>query len=66
MYQMLSFDMNQGGGINMIELPPITNQMPPPEIPVPTQQATDVPEISSTNMTDPYRQLSPLLYGITV
>ena len=65
-YQMLSSDMNQGGGINMIELPPITNQMPPPEIPVPTQQATDVPEISSTNMADPYRQLSPLLYGITV
>ena len=63
--QTLSSDMREGS-INMIELPPITNQMPPPEIPVPTQQATDVPEISSTNMTDPYRQLSPLLYGITV
>lgn len=63
--QTLSSDMGEGS-INMIELPPITNQMPPPEIPLPAQQATDVPEISSTNMADPYRQLSPLLYGITV
>jgi hypothetical protein len=63
--QTLSSDMGEGG-INMINLPPITNQMPMPEVQVPSGQATDVPEISSTNMADPYRQLSPMLYGITV
>jgi len=64
-YDMISSDMGQGG-INMINLPPITNQMPTPEVQVPSGQATDVPEISSVNMADPYRQLSPMLYGITV
>ena len=64
-YDMISSDMGQGG-INMINLPPITNQMPTPEVQVPSGQATDVPEISSINMADPYRQLSPMLYGITV
>jgi len=28
--------------------------------------ATEVPEISSVNMADPYRKLTPMLYGITV
>ena len=65
-YQMISSRRKGRGGVNIVNLPPITNQMPPPEIPLPAQQATDVPEISSTNMADPYRQLSPLLYGITV
>jgi hypothetical protein len=64
-YDMISSDMGQGG-INMINLPPITNQMPTPEVQVPSGQATDVPEISSINTADPYRQLSPMLYGITV
>ena len=40
--------------------------MPPPELPPMGGQATDVPSISSVNMADPYRQLSPMLYGITV
>ena len=64
-YQMISSDMGEGG-INIVNLPPITNKMPPPELPSMGDQATDVPNISSVNMADPYRQLSPMLYGITV
>lgn len=65
-YQMISSRRKSRGGINMINLPPITNQMPPPEIPVPQGPATEVPDISSVNMADPYRQITPMLYGITV
>ena len=65
-YQMISSKRKGRGGINMITLPPITNQMPPPEIPVPQGPATEVPDISSVNMADPYRQITPMLYGITV
>ena len=65
-YQMISSDMGEGG-INIVNLPPITNQLPPPPIPnMGGDGATEVPEISSVNMADPYRQLSPMLYGITV
>ena len=64
-YQMISSDMGEGN-INMMELQPITNQLPPPEIPVPSGPATEVPDISSVNLADPYRQLTPMLYGITV
>ena len=64
-YQMISSDIGEGK-INMIELPPITNQLPPPEIPVPSGPASEVPDISSINIADPYRILSPSLYGITV
>ena len=63
---MISSGRKGRGGINMINLPPITNQMPPPEIPVPQGPATEVPDISSVNMADPYRQITPMLYGITV
>lgn len=65
-YQMISSKRRGRGGIDMITLPPITNQMPPPEIPVPQGPATEVPDISSVNMADPYRQITPMLYGITV
>lgn len=64
-YQMISSDMGEGN-INMMELQPITNQLPPPEIPVPSGPATEVPDVSSVNLADPYRQLTPMLYGITV
>ena len=64
-YQMISSDIGEGK-INMIELPPITNQLPPPEISVPSGPASEVPDISSINIADPYRILSPSLYGITV
>ena len=63
--QTLSSDMGEGN-ISMMELAPITNQLPPPEIPVPSGPATEVPEVSSVNLADPYRQLTPMLYGITV
>ena len=63
--QTLYSDIGEGK-INMIELPPITNQLPPPEIPVPSGPASEVPDISSINIADPYRILSPSLYGITV
>ena len=65
-YQMISSRRKGRGGVNIVNLPPITNQMPPPELPSMGDQATEVPEISSVNMADPYRQLSPMLYGITV
>jgi hypothetical protein len=65
-YQMISSGRKGRGGIDMITLSPITNQMPPPEIPVPQGPATEVPDISSVNMADPYRQITPMLYGITV
>ena len=65
-YQMISSRRKGRGGVNIVNLPPITNQMPPPELPSMGDQATDVPSISSVNMADPYRQLSPMLYGITV
>ena len=65
MYQTISSDMGEGN-ISMMELQPITNQLPPPEIPVPSGPATEVPEVSSINLADPYRQLTPMLYGITV
>ena len=52
----------------MMNLSPITNQMPPPEMPDMGvgEGATEVPEIASVNMANPYRQLTPMLYGITV
>ncbi len=63
--QTLSSDMGEGN-ISMIELPPITNEMAPPEVPVPKGEATEVPNFPSANMADPYRILSPRIYGITV
>ena len=56
------------GGVNITTLPTIANQLPPPEMPNMGigEGATKVPEISSVNMSNPYRQLTPMLYGITV
>ena len=56
------------GGVNITTLPTIANQLPPPEMPDMGvgEGATEVPEISSVNMSNPYRQLTPMLYGITV
>jgi len=66
-YQMISSGGRGRGKINFVNLPPITNQLPPPELPnMSGGEETEVPDISSTNMADPYRQLSPMLYGITV
>jgi len=66
-YQMISSGGRGRGKINFVNLPPITNQLPPPELPnMSGGEETEVPDISSTNMADPYRQLGPMLYGITV
>jgi hypothetical protein len=65
-YQNLTSRKRGRGGVNISTLPMITNQLPPPEVQLPSDSATDVPDISSVNMADPYRQLTPMLYGITV
>lgn len=65
-YQNLTSKKRGRGGVNISTLPMITNQLPPPEVQLPSDSATNVPDISSTNMADPYRQLSPRLLGITV
>ena len=65
-YQIISSRRKGSGGINMVNLPPITNQIPPPELPSIGDQATDVPDIASANPADRYRQLSSSIYGITV
>jgi hypothetical protein len=67
-YEMITSKKRGRGGVNIQTLPTITNQMPPPEMPNMGvgDGATEVPEISSVNMADPYRKLTPMLYGITV
>lgn len=65
-YEMITSKKRGRGGVNIQTLPTITNQLPPPEVKVPSGPATEVPDISSVNMADPYRQLTPMLYGITV
>ena len=43
-YQMISSRRKGSGGVNIVNLPPITNQMPPPELPnMGGDGATDVP-----------------------
>jgi len=65
-YRNLTSRKRGRGGVNIQTLPMITNQLPPPEVKLPTGSATEVNEVSSVNSVDPYRQLSPSLYGITV
>lgn len=65
-YEMITSKKRGRGGVNIQTLPTITNQLPPPEVKVPSGPATEVPDISSVNIADPYRQLTPMLYGITV
>lgn len=47
-----------------MSLPPQKSKLP--EIPIPTPKATDVPSISSVNMSDPYRMITSKMYGIYV
>lgn len=63
-YQMIS--SKKKSRMNFIELPPIVTQNPQSQVSVPTGEATEVPSISSTNSTDPYLQIAPILLGITV
>ena len=57
---------NSSGGMTFLpmNLPPIKSK--PPEIPMPSNPATEVPVISSVNMANPYMQLTPEIYGIFV
>jgi len=56
------------GGVNITTLPMQMNELPPPEVKIPGgMNATDVPDISSVNMADPYRNMvSRNILGITV
>ncbi len=66
-FQTISSRKKGRGGINMVNLAPITNQLPPPELPAMSGQATEVPNISSVNMSDPYRNsVTGNILGITV
>jgi hypothetical protein len=67
-YNMITSRKRGRGGVNITTLPTIANQLPPPEMPDMGvgEGATEVPEIASVNMSNPYRQLTPMLYGITV
>jgi hypothetical protein len=47
-----------------MNLPPIKAQMP--KLPITQSVATEVPNISSVNMLNPYMQLTPNIYGIYV
>jgi len=65
-YNLISQGDSSAGGMTFLpmNLPPIRSK--PPEIPVPSTQATDVPIISPINMANPYMHLTPELYGIFV
>ena len=56
------------GGLNISTLPVQTNVVPPPEMPNMGvgEGATEVPDISSIDFTNPYRELSAMHLGITV
>ena len=57
------------GGVNITTLPMQTEVLPPPEMKMGTSgmPSTDVPDISSVNMADPYRSVvSRNILGITV
>ena len=66
-YKNLTSRKRGKGGVNVQTLPMITNQLPPPPVQLPSGgEATQVPDISSTNSSDRYRQLSASIYGIMV
>lgn len=66
-YKNLTSRKRGRGGVNVQTLPMITNQLPPPPVQLPSGgEATQVPDIASTNSSDRYRQLSASIYGIMV
>ena len=66
-YKNLTSRKRGKGGVNVQTLPMITNQLPPPSVQLPSGgEATQVPDIASTNSSDRYRELSASIYGIMV
>jgi len=68
-YQMITSKRRGRGGVNISTLPMQTHELPPPEIKMGTSgmPSTDVPDIPSVNMADPYRSVvSRNILGITV
>lgn len=68
-YQMITSKKRGRGGVNITTLPMQTEVLPPPEMKMGTSgmPSTDVPDISSVNMADPYRSVvSRNILGITV
>ena len=57
---------SSGGGITFLPMVLPTQKSKPPQIPTPQNTATDVPFITSVNMSNPYMQLTPEMYGIFV
>ena len=54
------------GGMTFLPMVLPTKQSAPPQVPSIQSPATDVPFISPMNVADPYRQLTPEIYGIFV
>ena len=66
-YKNLTSRKRGKGGVNVQTLPMITNQLPPPSVQLPSGgEATQVPDVASTNSSDRYRELSASIYGIMV
>ena len=66
-YQMISKKKKRSSpSINMMELPAIVNRGKPPEISLPSGSATEVPQIASSDSSNPYLEKSLQIYGITV
>jgi hypothetical protein len=57
---------SSGGGMTFLPMVLPTQKSKPPQIPTPQNTATDVPFITSANMSNPYMQLTPEMYGIFV
>ena len=68
LYKNITSRKRGRGGVNISTLPMQTNVVPPPEVKIPDGgSATDVPEIASVNMADPYRNfVTANILGITV
>ena len=57
---------SSSGGMTFLPMVLPTQKSKPPQIPTPQTTATDVPFITSVNMSNPYMQLTPEMYGIFV
>jgi hypothetical protein len=66
-YQIISKKKKRSSpSINMMELPAIVNKGKPPEISLPSGSATEVPQIASSDSSNPYLEKSLQIYGIMV